>query len=221
MRKLVLFALAWFVFVMWGPPLAVGAISKILLGSWKSQNTFQYIIRTWAITLVGVIALAFILRWLDVDVKTLLMGKFGRKEFFLATGVVLLFLSVEIAYFGGSYSPQLLRAFHYHLSRAQGNVPLAMIATLTEYFYYLFEIVAVNALYIGTIKFAGEANGVLAPVVFWGFAHVLNVITGMPPVQTLLLGVYMAMLALLTYSLARKTESLKVPIFTWLVSMVL
>jgi len=117
------------------------------------------------------------------------------------------------------YSLQILREFRYHLGISP-NEWLAVVSLISEYLYYFLEILAVNLLYAGVIKLGGKKSAVLLPTFLWGFAHVLNVIV-VPYTQALLLGIYMATFALLTYSVVWRTKSLKVPIFVWLFSMIL
>ncbi|NJE53884.1 hypothetical protein [Thermococcus sp. 21S9] len=218
-KQLTLFALVWFLCINWGLEIVIGMAFKCATGSWISKTAYVYLAKVWIINLLKLLAGILTLKWLGLNFRDLIRGKFGRKELSYSTAVVLLFLAVEIAYFGGNYFPQIIREFRYHLSISP-NEWLAVLSFASEYVYYVIEILMVNLLYVGALKLGGKRPAVLLPTFLWGFAHVLNIII-VPPVQAFLLGVYMMLFALLTYGLALKTRSLKVPIFIWLATMAL
>ncbi|MCD6559963.1 MAG: hypothetical protein J7K57_08905 [Palaeococcus sp.] len=61
----------------------------------------------------------------------------------------------------------------------------------------------------------------MAPSILWGFAHILNIVAEMSPLESLLLGIYVALFAFFTYYLAFRKKSLKLPIFMWLLEVVI
>ncbi|NJE60289.1 hypothetical protein [Thermococcus sp. 21S7] len=219
MRKLALFALLWFLFINWGLEIAVSMVFKEVTGSWISKTAYMYLAKVWTINILKLSAGILTLKWLNLNFGDLTNGKFGRRELAYSTAVVLLFLAVEVAYFKGSYTLQIVRGLHHHL-RISPNELFAGLSLASEYIYYVIEILMVNLLYVGALKLGSEKLAVLLPTFLWGFAHALNVIV-MPPVQAFLLGVYMMLFAMLTYGLALKTRSLKVPIFIWLATVTL
>lgn len=219
MKKPIAFALAWFLFVIWGLEIGVAWVFKSITGSWISQSSTMYLSKVWAINLSRFLIMFAMLRWLDMDFSDLGKGRFEKKELTYSLAIVLSFLAVEVAYLGDGYSLQILREFRYHLGISP-NEWLAAASLISEYIYYTLEILAVNLLYAGAMKLGDERLAILLPTLLWGLAHILNVIV-VPPTQALLLGIYMATFALLTYFVARRTKSLKVPIFVWLLSMIL
>ncbi|WP_148881915.1 hypothetical protein [Thermococcus aciditolerans] len=219
MRKLITFALVWFIFVVWGIELGVAWVFKSITGSWISQSSSVYLSKVWTINCLRLLAVIALLRWLGLSFGDLTRGSFGTRELRLSLLVVFAVLLVEVAYYLKSYSPQILREFHYHLGISQSTW-LALASLASEYVYYTLEILAVNLLYRGALKLGNERFAVLLPTVLWGSAHALNVIV-MPPIEALLLAVYMTVFAFLIYNATQKTRSLKVPIFIWLVSMAL
>ncbi len=159
-----------------------------------------------------------LLKWLNLRFSDLTAGEFGWRELKYSTAIVVFLLAVEVAYFR-SYSPQILQEFHYFL-KISPNMWMALISMMSEYVYYTLEILSVNLLYIGSLKLGNEKFAILLPTLLWGFAHVLNVVV-VHSIAVLLLGVYATIFALLMYFSAQRTGSFKVPIFTWLVSMML
>ena len=218
-KHLILFALLWFLFVIWGLEIGVAWVFKSITGSWISQSSTIYLSKVWAINLLRFLIMSAMLRWLGMDFRDLWKGRFGKTELKYSLAIVLSFLAVEVAYLGDGYSLQILREFRYHLGISP-NEWLAVVSLISEYLYYFLEILAVNLLYVGAMKLGGKKSVVLLPTFLWGFAHILNVIV-VPYTQALLLGIYMATFALLTYFVAQRTKSLKVPIFVWLFSMIL
>jgi len=218
-KHLILFALLWFLFVIWGLEIGVAWVFNSITGSWTSQNSTTYISKVWAINLLRFLIMSAMLRWLGMNFRDLWKGGLGKKELTYSLAIVLSFLAVEVVYLGEDYSLQILREFRYHRGISP-NEWLAVVSLISEYLYYFLEILAVNLLYAGAIKLGGKKSVVLLPTFLWGFAHVLNVIV-VPYTQALLLGIYMATFALLTYSVVWRTKSLKVPIFVWLFSMIL
>ena len=218
MRKLVLFALAWFVFVVWGLELGVAWLFKSMTGSWISQSSSVYLSKVWTINSLRFLVLLVLLRLLSIGFPDLTAGEFGRRELKYSTAIILFLLAIEVAYLRG-YSPQILGEFRYHL-RISPNAGIAVLSLASEYVYYTLEILSVNLLYIGSLRLGSERLAILFPVLLWGFAHTLNVIVA-HSIEALLLGIYAAIFALLMYFPAQRTGSLKVPIFVWLVSMVL
>ena len=218
-KHLILFALLWFLFVIWGLEIGVAWVFNSITGSWTSQNSTTYISKVWVINLLRFLIMSAMLRWLGMNFRDLWKGGLGKKELTYSLAIVLSFLAVEVVYLGEDYSLQILREFRYHRGISP-NEWLAVVSLISEYLYYFLEILAVNLLYAGAIKLGGKKSVVLLPTFLWGFAHVLNVIV-VPYTQALLLGIYMATFALLTYSVVWRTKSLKVPIFVWLFSMIL
>ncbi|NJE01550.1 hypothetical protein [Thermococcus sp. JdF3] len=218
MRKLVLFALAWFVFVIWGLEIGVAWVFKSITGSWISQSSSIYVSKVWTINCLRILALCVLLRWLNLSFLDLTTGKFGWRELKYSTVIIVAILAIEVVYLK-DYYPQILREFHYHLGISQSTW-LALASLASEYVYYLLEILSVNLLYAGSLKLGNERFAVLLPTVLWGSAHALNIVVT-SSIEALLLGVYMTIFALLMYISAKKTKSLKVPIFIWLTSMVL
>ncbi|CAB49327.1 hypothetical protein [Pyrococcus abyssi] len=218
MRKLVLFALVWFVFVVWGLELGVAWLFKSMTGSWISKSSSVYLSKVWVINCLRFLGLLVLLRWLSVGFSDLTAGEFGRRELKHSTVIVLFLLAIEVAYLRG-YSLQILGEFRYHL-RISSNVGVAILSLASEYVYYILEILSVNLLYVGSLRLSNEGLAILFPVLLWGFAHTLNVIVA-HSIEALLLGIYAAVFAFLMYFSAQRTGSLKVPIFVWLVSMVL
>ena len=218
-KHLILFALLWFLFVIWGLEIGVAWVFKSITGSWISQSSTIYLSKVWAINLLRFLIMSAMLRWLGMNFRDLWKGRFGKKELTYSLAIVLSFLAVEVAYLGDGYSLQILREFRHHLGISP-NEWLAVVSLISEYLYYFLEILAVNLLYAGAVKLGGKKPAVLLPTFLWGLVHVLNVII-VPSTQAFLLGIYMATFALLTYFVARRTKSLKIPIFVWLLSMIL
>lgn len=218
-RKLLLFALVWFLFVNWGVELMVGTAIMITTCSWFSKTAEVYLARVWVINFFKITAILLTLRWLGLSLNDLASGKFGRRELAYSIAVVLLFFAVEVVYLGENYSPQILREYNHYL-RISPNESLALLSLVSEYVYYFLEILGVNLLFAGGLKLGGERPALLLPAFVWGLAHVINVLFN-PLITAFLNGVYMMTFALLTYSLVLKTRSLKVPIFVWLLTMAL
>ncbi|QDA31809.1 hypothetical protein FH039_09665 [Thermococcus indicus] len=218
MKKLLTFALMWFVFVVWGLELGVVWVFKSITGSWISQSSLVYLSKVWTINCLRLLAVIALLRWLGLSFRDLTEGSFGTRELRLSLLVVFAVLLVEVIYLE-SYSPQILREFHYHLRISQSTW-LALASLASEYVYYTLEILAVNLLYVGALRLGNQRLAVLLPTVLWGSAHALNIVV-MPAIEALLLAVYMTVFAFLIYTTTQKTGSLKVPIFIWLVSMAL
>jgi hypothetical protein len=222
MRKLVLFALYWFIFVTWGLELGVAWIFKSVTGSWVSQSFSIYLSKVWAINCLRLLALSLPLRWLNISFRDLTTGGFGLRELKYSTAVVVLFFAIDVGYeilYSGSYRPQIIQEFGYHLGISP-NVGTALMSLTSEYIYYIFEILSVNLLYVGSLMLGSKKLAVLLPVVLWGSAHVINFVL-VSPIEAILLGIYATILAFLIYVSAQRTNSLKVPILIWLVSMIL
>jgi len=218
MRKLILSALAWFLFVTWGMELGLVWIFKSLTGSWIPQSASVYMAEVWTINFLRFLGLLLLLRWLDLRFSDLTAGKFGWRELKYSMAVVFIMLTVEVAYSRG-YSPQILGEFRYHL-RISPNTWVALLSLGSEYVYYTLEILAVNLLYVGSLKLGNERLALIMPALLWGFAHILNAVKS-PLIESFLLGIYVMIFALLMFWAVGKTRSLKVSMFTWLVSMIL
>ncbi|AEC52015.1 hypothetical protein PNA2_1099 [Pyrococcus sp. NA2] len=218
MRRFLIFVIVWFLFVTWGMELSIGWIFDSLTGSWIPQSASVYMAEIWTINCLRFLGLLLLLRWLNLKFSELTSGKFGWRELKYSMVVVFTMLAVEIAYLR-SYSPQILGEFRYHL-RISPNVGIALLSLGSEYVYYTLEILAVNLLYLGSFNLGNERLALIMPALLWGFAHSLNFVV-VHSIEALLLGIYAMIFALLMFWAVRRTESLKVSVFTWLVSMVL
>ena len=142
MRKLVLFALTWFIFVIWGLELGVVWLFKSITGSWIDQSSSMYLSKVWTINCLRLLALFALLKWLNLRFSDLTAGKFRWRELKYSTAIVAFLLAVEVAYFR-SYSPQILQEFHYFL-KISPNMWMTLISLMSEYVYYTLEILSVN-----------------------------------------------------------------------------
>ncbi|NJE02565.1 hypothetical protein [Thermococcus sp. MV11] len=217
-RAFPLFALLWFVFATWGLELGVAFVYKTFAGSLTSLPPTTRLEMLWTITILRALAVAILLRWLGLNWRELFAGRFGARELALSTAVVLAFLLLELVYSGWEYTPQAIGEFRYYLSLSGGRESLAAVLFASQYAYYFVEILAVNLLYAGSLRLAGERAAVVAPTLLWGLAHAINGIA-MPLQQAVLLGLYVGLFAFAMYSLCLKSKSMKVPLYIWFANL--
>lgn len=77
-----------------------------------------------------------------------------------------------------------------------------------------------NLLYLGGLRLSGKGVAIALPTILWGFGHSINVLI-LHSVQGILLGLYASLLAFAMYYLAARMGSLKLPVFTWFLNLIL
>lgn len=220
-RNLLLFTVTWFIFVHWGIELAVIGVVYSITGHIKSQTSFQYLAKVWAISCLRILMIFILTSAVGLRFSSLYQGSLRKRGLILGIVLLVPFITIEVICVGvSSYKLQILREFSFHLKLAGENKPLGLLGLTSEYIYYLIEILSVNTFYLGTSKFVGARRAIIFPMVFWGFAHILNLITGMNALQALGLALYIGSVALAMYYVAYHTGSLKVPIIAWMLPMV-
>ncbi|AHF80661.1 Hypothetical protein TES1_1281 [Thermococcus paralvinellae] len=220
-RNLLLFTVTWFIFVHWGLELAVIGVFYSITGHIKSQTSFQYLTKVWAISGLRILMIFILTSAVGLRFSSLYQGSLGKRGLILGIVLLVPFIIIEVICVGvSSYKLQILREFNFHLKLAGENKPLALLGLTSEYIYYLIEILSVNTLYLGTSKFVGARRAIIFPMVFWGFAHILNLIIEMNALQALGLALYMSSVALVIYYVAYHTGSLRVPIIAWMLLMI-
>ncbi|NJE60291.1 hypothetical protein [Thermococcus sp. 21S7] len=219
MKKLLAFALAWFLFVTWGIELGTAWAFIKATGTWPTDSPVLRFALIWTITLLRLTAVFLLLRWLGLRFGELFTGRFGMREFIISVLIVLAFIGLEVAY-SGSYTLQSLQEFRYFLEISHSSFPLALLLFASQYAYYFVEIAAVNLLYLGGLRLSGKKAGIALPVFLWGFAHSINALL-LHSVQGLLLGLYAGLLAFAMYYAALRRDSLKLPVFTWFLNLIL
>ena len=218
-KHLILFALLWFLFVIWGLELGIVWAFMKATGSWPPASPSSRLALLWTITSLRLAAVFLLLRWLGIRFGELFTGRFGTKELLISVLIVLAFLALEVAY-SRTYTPQSLGEFRHFLRLSGGNYTIALLLFASQYAYYFAEISAVNLLYLGGLRLSGGKAAVALPTFLWGFAHSINVLI-LHSVQGLLLGLYAGLFALITYYSALRRDSLKLPVFTWFLNLAL
>jgi len=218
-RRLLLFALGWFFFVTWGIELGIAWVFMKTTGVWPLDSPSDHLALLWTIISLRIIAVFLLLRWLGLRFDELFTGKFSMKELMISVLIVLPFLGLEVAY-SGTYTLQSLGEFRHFLKLSGGAFPLALLLFASQYTYYFAEITAVNLLYLGGLRLSGEKAAITLPTILWGFAHSINALF-IHSVQGILLGLYAGLFALVTYYFALRRGSLKLPVFTWFLNLVL
>ncbi len=203
------------VLLLWGIDLGVlGAVYLFSAGD-VFNSAWLYLIVLWTIITLRLFFIFGLAGSFGLRLGDLTSGKLTLRGILLGIGIITLFKAIEIFY-SGSLSLQCVGEFGA-FQKMGGN--LAFLLFASQYVYYFLEILAVNLLYIGTAGFIGEKKAILAPVLLWGALHVLNIFR-MSLLSAILLGVYMTLFALLTYMLAYREGSFKVPVVVWLLNVI-
>ena len=166
-KHLILFALAWFLFVTWGLELGIAWAFMKATGSWPPASPFSRLALLWTITSLRLTAVFLLLRWLGLRFGELFTGNFGIKELLISVLIVLAFLALEVTY-SRTYTPQSLGEFRHFLKLSGGDYTIALLLFASQYAYYFAEITAVNLLYLGGLRLSGEKAAVALPTVLWG-----------------------------------------------------
>ncbi len=203
------------VLLLWGIDLGVlGAVYLFSDGD-VLNSAWLYFIVLWTIITLRLLFIFGLAGSLGLRLGDLTSGKLTLRGILLGIGIITLFKAIEIFY-SGSLSLQCVGEFGAFQKMGGSLAPLLFAS---QYVYYFLEILAVNLLYTGTAGFVGEKKAILAPVLLWGILHTLNAFKiGLLP--AFLLGVYMALFALLTYLVSCREDSLRLPILIWFLNVI-
>lgn len=201
--------------LLWGIDLGVLGMAYLFLGGQAVNTPAGYFLALWSIIVLRFLFTLELAGSLGLKLTDLLSGRLTLRGILFGIGIVALFKGLEVLY-SGSFSLQAIEEFRAFQKIGHSVAPLLFTS---QYIYYFIEILAVNLLYTGTAKFAGRRRAILAPVFLWGALHVLNAFK-LGPLLALLLGLYMALFALLTYTVAYREESLRLPVVVWFLNII-